>query len=249
MNKNYLEGVALINEINRKLHDISGYLNPALHEVVVAPPFTLLHKAAKEFDKGLPVSVAAQNCAAEKAGAFTGEVSAEMVISTGAKYVIIGHSERRTLFGEQDAILAQKTRIALETGLMPIFCVGELLAERNKKNHFQVIQHQLSVGLFVLPESLFKRVVIAYEPVWAIGTGATATPYQAQEMHQFIRTLVGKKYNSSVADNTTLLYGGSCKPLNAVELFANQDVDGGLIGGASLKADDFIAIVMANINN
>jgi len=168
-----------------------------------------------------------------------------MIKSTGAEYVIIGHSERRTYFKEDDALLNKKTKIAVSTGLKVIFCCGELLPERESGKHFEVVKRQLEDGLFNLPEKELESIIIAYEPVWAIGTGLTATPEQAQEMHKYIRVLVDKKYGTSVAANTSILYGGSCKPSNAAEIFAMPDVDGGLIGGASLKSEDFCAIADA----
>jgi triosephosphate isomerase len=168
-----------------------------------------------------------------------------MIRSTGAQYVIIGHSERRTYYHEDDKLLNKKTLLAISTGLEVIFCCGEVLKERESRRHFEVVNKQLDDGLFSLPKEDFKKVVIAYEPVWAIGTGLTATPDQAQEMHKFIRSLVKGKYGDEIADDLTILYGGSCKPSNAAEIFSKPDVDGGLIGGASLKKEDFCTIVEA----
>jgi triosephosphate isomerase len=168
-----------------------------------------------------------------------------MIKSTGARYVIIGHSERRTYYHEDDKLLNKKTILAIGTGLEVIFCCGEVLKERESGKHFEVVKKQLDDGLFTLPVEDFKKIVIAYEPVWAIGTGLTATPDQAQEMHKYIRTLVRGKYGTEIAEDLTILYGGSCKPSNAAEIFSKPDVDGGLIGGASLKKDDFCAIVEA----
>lgn len=210
--------------------------------LIIAPPFTHLSKI-KELIGG--VKLAAQNCASEDSGAYTGEVSPDMLISVGAEYVIIGHSERRSYYHEDDALLNKKTILALSKGLKPIFCCGEVLEEREGGKLFDVIREQLSTGLAGLSKQDMGRTVIAYEPVWAIGTGVVATPDQAQEMHYFIRGLLAELFDQQVADNTTILYGGSCKPSNAAELFANPDVDGGLIGGASLKADDFLAIANA----
>jgi triosephosphate isomerase len=210
--------------------------------LIVAPPFTHLSRI-KELIEG--VKLAAQNCASEESGAYTGEVSPDMLLSVGAEYVIIGHSERRSYYHEDNALLNKKTRLALSKGLKPIFCCGEVLEEREEGKLFDVIREQLSVGLAGLTKEEMARTVIAYEPVWAIGTGVVATPDQAQEMHHYIRGLLAELFDAQVAENTSILYGGSCKPSNAAELFANPDVDGGLIGGASLKAEDFLAIANA----
>jgi triosephosphate isomerase len=210
--------------------------------VIIAPPFTHLAEIKKILTG---VKLSAQNCASEESGAFTGEVSVGMLKSVGAEYIIIGHSERRAYFHEDNAVLAKKVNLTLAAGLKPIFCIGEVLPERNANKHFDVVKSQLSEGLFHLSPEEFSKNVIAYEPVWAIGTGVTASPDQAQEMHKFIRTEIAAKYGAQIADNTTILYGGSCKGSNAKELFANPDVDGGLIGGASLKADEFLQIVNA----
>jgi triosephosphate isomerase len=210
--------------------------------MIIAPPFTHLAEAKKVLSE---VKLAAQNCASEESGAYTGEVSVDMINSTGAEYVIIGHSERREYYKEDDALLAKKVDLALSKGLKPIFCIGEVLEERESEKHFEVVSGQLEKGLFHLSSEQFAEVVIAYEPVWAIGTGKTASPEQAQEIHAFIRKQLSENYGNQVADNTSILYGGSCKPSNAEELFANPDVDGGLIGGASLKAEDFIQIANA----
>jgi triosephosphate isomerase len=168
-----------------------------------------------------------------------------MIWSTGARYVIIGHSERRTYYHEDDKLLNKKTLLSISTGLEVIFCCGEVLKERESGKHFEVVKKQLDEGLFTLPKEDFKKIIIAYEPIWAIGTGLTATPDQAQEMHKYIRGLVKGKYGAEIAEDLTILYGGSCKPSNAAEIFSKPDVDGGLIGGASLKKEDFCAIVEA----
>jgi len=240
MNMDLSEGVALATAINKeyKATPLEG------KEVIVCPPF--IHLAMVSCLVNAPgLSAGAQNCNDHKSGAYTGEISAGMIKSTGASYVIIGHSERRTYYGEDDALLAAKTAEALKNNLMVIFCCGEVLAEREKNNHFAVVQRQLEDGLFILPEEEFRKCVIAYEPVWAIGTGVTASPDQAQEMHHFIRDLVRRKYGNVVAEDTTILYGGSCKASNAAELFSKPDVDGGLIGGASLVKEEFCSIVSA----
>jgi triosephosphate isomerase len=191
------------------------------------------------------VAVGAQNCASEPSGAYTGEVSAFMIKSTGAEYVIIGHSERRTYYHEDDKLLNKKTILALNSGLKVIFCCGEVKEEREAEKHFIIVKRQLEEGLFTLSSDEINKIIIAYEPVWAIGTGLTATPEQAQEMHQYIRGLVSEKYGNECAKQMPILYGGSCKPSNAAEIFSKPDVDGGLIGGASLKKEDFIAIIEA----
>jgi triosephosphate isomerase len=238
MNNSFNRGIELATEINKLVrkqddHDVT---------VILAPPFIHLAEIARIIDKDA-VSVAAQNCAAEPKGAFTGEVSAKMIKSTGAQYIIIGHSERRQYYCEDNKVLKQKVLRAIENSLTPIFCIGELLSEREAGNHFDVVKSQLEEALFELPANDFGKIVIAYEPVWAIGTGVTASSDQAQEMHAFIRKTIAEKYGKELADSISILYGGSCKPSNSKELFANPDVDGGLIGGASLQADDFFAII------
>ncbi|MCU0472265.1 MAG: triose-phosphate isomerase [Bacteroidales bacterium] len=213
-------------------------------EVILCTPFIHLPGVA-EIVKSGKVALGAQNCASEASGAYTGEVSAFMIKSTGAQYVIIGHSERRSYYNENDKLLNKKTVLALNSGLKAIFCFGEVKEEREAGTHFIIVKRQLDEGLFTLPVEEMNKIVIAYEPVWAIGTGLTATPEQAQEMHQYIRGLVKEKYGNDCAKQMPILYGGSCKPSNAAELFSKPDVDGGLIGGASLKKEDFIAIVEA----
>jgi triosephosphate isomerase len=210
--------------------------------VIIAPPYTHLSRV-KELIQGVKLS--AQNCASEESGAYTGEVSPDMLKSVGVEYVILGHSERRAYYGEDNVLLNRKTKLALSKGLKPIFCCGEVLEEREGGKLYDVIREQVSVGLKDLSKEDMAQVVIAYEPVWAIGTGVVASPEQAQEMHKFIRDLLEELFDGEVAANTTILYGGSCKPSNAAELFANPDVDGGLIGGGSLKAEDFLGIVNA----
>jgi triosephosphate isomerase (TIM) len=209
-------------------------------EIIIAPPFTHLAKVKEVISY---VKLAAQNCSDMDKGAYTGEVSPEMLQSAGVEYVIIGHSERRSYYHEDDSFLNRKVRLSLAKGLSPIFCCGELLEERENNDHFNVIRKQITVGLENVNSVEMEHVIIAYEPVWAIGTGVTASPGQAQEMHQYIRGLLAELFSMKVADSTTILYGGSCNPANARELFSNPDVDGGLIGGASLKADDFMKIV------
>jgi triosephosphate isomerase len=235
MNKTLHEGVDLAKAVNEKVNDQEVL-------VVLCPPFVHLTEVRKAISKN-NLFLGAQNCASEADGAYTGEVSASMLKSAGVDYVIIGHSERRTYYKETDKTLNKKVKLALENNLIPIFCCGEVLPERKADKHFDVVKKQLNDGLFNFTASEFSKVVIAYEPVWAIGTGVNATPAQAQEMHKYIRSLIADRYGKSIAEATTIQYGGSCKPSNAKELFTNPDVDGGLIGGASLNAEDFIAIV------
>eukprot|EP01136_Pigoraptor_vietnamica_P024585 Opistho-1_new@77762 len=208
---------------------------------VICPPYIHLNSLS-QLGAGV-VKIGAQNCHQNESGAYTGEISAQMIKSTGSEYVIIGHSERRQYFAETDALLADKTVIALQHHLTPLFCIGETLDERNNGSYYKVLKTQLENGLFNLTADDFSKVVIAYEPVWAIGTGLTASPEQAQDIHAFIRAEIEAKYGFNVADETTILYGGSCNPKNAAELFAQKDIDGGLIGGASLKSRDFVDIV------
>ena len=236
MNTSLQEGIELAKQVNNLAKNGTGA------EVIIAPPFIHLADIARELTA---VRLSAQNCASEQEGAFTGEVSAGMISSTGASHVIIGHSERRSYFLEDDALLSKKIQIALDYDLIPIFCCGEVLAQREAGKHFDVVRSQVETALFGLEDETFAKVIIAYEPVWAIGTGVNATPKQAQEMHAFIRGLVKERYGVLLAEDLSILYGGSCKPSNAEALFANPDVDGGLIGGASLNAEDFMAIVRA----
>ena len=209
--------------------------------VIVAPSFTNLYHAFESL-RGTPVEVAAQNMNENKEGAFTGEISGKMLTSIGVKSVILGHSERRAIYKETNELLAKKVDAALENELEVIFCCGEELSERKSERHFEVVKEQLEKGLFHVSKENWENVVIAYEPVWAIGTGETASPEQAQEMHAFIRKTIADKFGEELADEVSILYGGSVKPANAKEIFAKEDVDGGLIGGASLKAEDFLAI-------
>jgi len=239
MNKTLPEGVALAKEINEVLKGAELKC-----DVVLGTPFIHLASVVAVVDGG-KISVSAQNCADKESGAYTGEVSAEMVKSTGATYVILGHSERRAYYDETPEMLKTKVELALKNGLKPIFCIGEVLEERENNIFFEVVKSQIVESLFELSVEDFSNIVLAYEPVWAIGTGKTATPAQAQEMHAFIRKTIAEKYGNEIADNTTILYGGSANPGNAKELFSNPDVDGGLIGGASLKVADFKAIIDA----
>ncbi len=239
MNKTLQEGLALAGELNNMLADATPNC-----DVVIGTPFVHLASVASAVDTS-KLGVAAQNCADKESGAYTGEVSAAMVKSTGANYVILGHSERRAYYGETYEILKEKVLLALKNELTPIFCIGELKEEREAGKQNEVVKAQLEGSVFNLSAEEFGKIVLAYEPVWAIGTGLTATSDQAQEIHAYIRSLIAAKYGKDVAENTSILYGGSCNPGNAKELFANPDVDGGLIGGASLKAADFKAIIDA----
>ena len=236
MNTSIAEGVELAKAIVAKVNEV-----PQGVSLIVAPPFTHLTSVAKVLE-GSPVALSAQNCADQPKGAFTGEVAASMLKDAGCAYTILGHSERREYYGETAEKLITKIALAFENGLKVIYCVGEKLAEREEGNHFDVVSEQIASVLFGLTPEQMKKVVIAYEPVCAIGTGVTATAAQAQEMHAFIRETLETHFGEKVAQETTILYGGSCKPSNAQELFACPDIDGGLIGGASLKADDFLAI-------
>ena len=212
--------------------------------VLVAPTFVNLSSSIKAA-KDSKVEVVAQNMHQAKNGAFTGEVSAQMLKAIGIKTVILGHSERRTYFNETDASLAAKVDATIENNLETIFCFGELLEDRKSENHFSVVESQLKNALFHLEAAAWKSIILAYEPVWAIGTGETASAEQAQEMHAFIRSIIENKYNKEVADAVSILYGGSVKPANAKEIFSKPDVDGGLIGGAALNVDDFTGIINA----
>ncbi|NDV81675.1 triose-phosphate isomerase [Bacteroides sp. 51] len=237
MNKTLQEGIELVKE----LKDVLAADKPNC-DVVVCTPFIHLASVATILEVS-NIGVGAENCADKVSGAYTGEVSAAMVASTGAKYVILGHSERRAYYGETAEILKEKVNLALANDLTPIFCIGEVLAEREAEKQNEVVYAQLAESLFDLPAEEFSKLVLAYEPVWAIGTGKTATSQQAQDMHAYIRSVVAEKYGKEVADNTSILYGGSCNPSNAKELFGCPDVDGGLIGGAALKVADFKGVI------
>ena len=210
--------------------------------VAIAPPYTHLTEIAKSIDNDA-ICLTAQNCASESSGAYTGEISVGMLKAAGVKAVILGHSERRAYFREGYETLAKKTDLVLEQDMKPIFCVGETLNEREAGIQADVVKKQLSESLFHLKSTSIQNIILAYEPVWAIGTGKTASPEQAQEMHKYIRLVIAEKYGNDIADNLSILYGGSCKPSNAREIFSQADVDGGLIGGAALKAEDFGALI------
>ena len=235
MHKTHSETITLIEEITLKKQNTST-------EIIVAPTFVNLQTAVI-ISEGNNITVAAQNMHQAEGGAFTGEISASMLTDIGVNTVILGHSERRAYFHETDALLANKVDTALKHKMRVIFCFGEELKDRQIENHFNVVEYQLRDALFHLGKNDWANIILAYEPVWAIGTGETASPEQAQEMHAFIRSLIEKVFGNDVAENVSILYGGSVKPENAKEIFSKKDVDGGLIGGASLKADDFLAIV------
>ena len=241
MNTGIEEGIKLAEDINKYL--VSKNL-PENKKVIIAPPFTHLYPISKIIDPS-KIILSAQNCASTENGAFTGEISAKMLQEIGVKAVILGHSERRAYFKEDNEILLKKVKIALKYNLDIIFCVGESLEQRENNKYFDVIKEQISETIFKLNKDEFNKVIVAYEPVWAIGTGKTATPDQAQEIHEFIRSKIKENFDDSVAENTTILYGGSCKPSNAKEIFSKKDVDGGLIGGAAFKCEDFSKIIEA----
>ena len=237
MNNDLAQTLSLINELKNQ-HQTSNA------EVMIAPAFTNLWSAFEAL-KNVKIEVVAQNMHFAESGAYTGEISAEMLKSIGVQTVILGHSERRAYFNETDELLAKKVDAALENKMRVIFCFGEELMDRKAENQEVVVGNQIKNALFHLKADAFKHIVLAYEPVWAIGTGETASPEQAQDMHAFIRSTMADKYGQEVADSVSILYGGSVKPSNAKEIFSKQDVDGGLIGGAALKAEDFYAIVNA----
>ncbi|WP_299050325.1 triose-phosphate isomerase [uncultured Polaribacter sp.] len=240
MNNDKKESKALIKSLKKAIKKESLKNT----RVIVAPTFVNLSSSVKAA-KDSKIEVVAQNMHQAKNGAYTGEISADMLKAIDVKTVILGHSERRTYFNETDETLAAKVDAILENDLETIFCFGELLEDRKSNNHFSVVESQLKNALFHLEAAAWKSIVLAYEPVWAIGTGETASPEQAQEMHAFIRSIIEKQYNASVADTVSILYGGSVKPGNAEEIFSKPDVDGGLIGGAALKVEDFTAIIKA----
>lgn len=241
MNKKFDEADELVDNIMSLLEENELGENTMM---IICPPFPYLEMCT-DYSNDSYFAVGAQNVNDNEKGAYTGEVSAEMLESMDIPYCIVGHSERRAYYGETDATVARKVNQLLQHDIKPIVCCGEVLEEREAGKQFDVVKRQITDGLFHLTAEQFANIIIAYEPVWAIGTGKTATPEQAQEIHAYIRSLIAEKYGKEVADETSILYGGSCKPSNAKELFANPDVDGGLIGGASLNADDFVKIALA----
>lgn len=238
MNTTLQEGLDLAKAIKQD-HQAGKSLHVS---TLLFPPFPFLADIVREVSTSNSIAVGAQNCHHEAKGAFTGEVSAAMLNSIGISHILIGHSERRQYFGETNKQLAQKVQLAIENKLTPVFCIGETLLERENNIHFNTIEKQLQEGIFALSKENFNKVILAYEPVWAIGTGKTASSDQAQEMHAFIRKIVANQYGTEIANSCSILYGGSCNPSNAASLFACLDVDGGLIGGASLVANDFLSI-------
>ncbi|HFK5508466.1 triose-phosphate isomerase [Elizabethkingia anophelis] len=239
MNKTYSEAQDLMHELDRyKKHNATNC------EIYIAPPALYL-TTAKNIFLNDEIGVFAQDMSEHTSGAYTGEIAVDMLASVNATGAIIGHSERRQYHGETDSHCNRKVKLALDNGLVPIYCNGETLEQRKSGQHFEVIKNQTEVALFTLSAEEIKKVVIAYEPVWAIGTGETASPEQAQEIHAHIRSLIAAKYGQEVADEISILYGGSVKPENAKEIFSKPDVDGGLIGGAALKIEDFTAIIKA----
>lgn len=239
MNKTAEEAVSLTSEI---VHMIADEVTSDVEVVLCVPSLYLSTLQQYATDR---VSIGAQNCHQKASGAYTGEISASMLKSVQIPYVILGHSERRQYFGETDEILAEKVNIALENSLKPIFCCGESLEQRQNEDFIAIVQSQLTNALFHLSAEQFSQIVIAYEPIWAIGTGLTASAQQAQDMHAALRSHIAAKYGQEVADDTTIQYGGSVNAANAAEIFASPDVDGGLVGGASLKSRDFVNIVKA----
>ena len=250
MRKNIVAGSWKMNKTLQEGLELAKGLDAALKgkklncDVIIGTPFIHLASVAAAIDTKV-IAVSAENCADKESGAFTGEVSAAMVKSTGAEYVILGHSERREYYHETPEILKEKVLLALKNGLKVIFCIGESLAEREANKQNAVVKAELEGSVFNLSAEDFAKITIAYEPIWAIGTGKTATADQAEEIHAYIRSCVADKYGKEVAENTSILYGGSCKASNAPELFAKPDIDGGLIGGASLKVEDFCGIINA----
>ncbi len=233
-----------LSQTEALLKDLKQQVIPEDVTVMIAPSFTNLFKAF-ESTREHPIQVIAQNMHQSKKGAFTGEISASMLKSVGVQTVILGHSERRAYFDETDDLLAEKVNTALENNMQVIFCIGEELRDRENGDYYEVIQNQLENALFHISDDSWSKIIIAYEPVWAIGTGETASPMQVQEMHQYIRETIAKQCGKNIAKEVSILYGGSVKPGNAKEIFAKKDVNGGLIGGASLKAEDFMAIINA----
>ena len=240
MNKVYVEGLVLANTV---MAGLEKFRDPV--EIIICPPYIHLQTISTMYKELLHLHVGAQNCHHLEKGAYTGELSAAMIKSVGVSYVIIGHSERREHYHETAELIAAKVKIALQAGLLPIFCCGEPLSVREAEGQEDYVRTQIEASLLQLSEDEIQKVVIAYEPIWAIGTGQTASPVQAQAMHRFIRNLLAEKYGNDLAQTISILYGGSCKPENAEALFAQPDIDGALVGGASLQAEDFLKIIQA----
>lgn len=239
MNLSYAEAMSLTDALVDSADDL-GHCS-----VILAAPFVYLHDLVSRIQSHPDFSIAAQNCYSEEKGAYTGEISASMLASIGVEHVIIGHSERRTIFKEDDLLLAQKINKVLEHGIIPIFCCGEDLSHRKSGQHFAMIENQLSKGLFHIDKKIISECIIAYEPVWAIGTGINASADNVQEMHSFIRQKIKEKYNDNISEQISIIYGGSVSQKNAEEIFTCADVDGGLVGGASLKSDEFLSIIQS----
>ncbi len=237
MNTTVSEGLNLTKEIKQKTETI----NTSETEIIIIPPFVHLIKIKENL--GDKIKLGAQNCSAKEKGAFTGEISVKMLKDINIDYCLVGHSERRQYHNETNELLKQKINLLLSENITPIYCCGEKLNQRQENKHFEIIKEQITQSLFHLDIQDIKKIIIAYEPVWAIGTGKTASPEQAQEIHNYIRTLLSDKYNNKTAADITILYGGSCNPANAKKIFSMPDIDGGLIGGASLKSNDFIEII------
>jgi len=249
MNKSHQDGMELLLQLFKLIEDediLPEDSGNKLPEVVIAPSFIFLSDAAG-IVQAWEAKIAAQNCSSESDGAYTGEVSASMLKSINVDYVIIGHSERRNYFQETNQIVAKKISLVLENNMSVICCIGESISERDSGKEFQIITHQIEECLFHLNNEQIKNIVIAYEPVWAIGTGKNATPEQAQEMHNYIRSVISGKFGKETSENISIIYGGSCNPQNAKSIFSQPDVDGGLIGGASLNAKDFVEVIKAAI--
>jgi len=238
MNNNLSETIKLIN-------DLKIQINRNNVKVMIAPAFTFLQTAVKQID-GFDIEVISQNINNNSSGAYTGEVSAEMLKSIGVNTTLIGHSERRAYYNEDDELLLNKLKHSIECGMNVIFCFGEELSDRKSQNHFTVVKNQLDNTVMKVDKSSWKKIVLAYEPVWAIGTGETASAEQAQEMHEYVRKCISESFGKEISNNVSILYGGSVKPNNASEIFSKKDVDGGLIGGAALNASDFSKIVESN---
>lgn len=243
MNTDINQGLQLADDVSDFIEELD--YDESLFGTIVAPPYTHLYAISKILSP--KIGLATQNIAAFENGAYTGEISVAMAKSVGANYAILGHSERRKYFAETSSDLLTKVNLCLKADITPIFCIGEVLEQRNAGKHFDIVQQQISEVLFQLQQAEFEKIIVAYEPVWAIGTGVTASPEQAQEIHSFIRKLISEKFGNNTAENTTILYGGSCKPSNADGLFSQPDIDGGLIGGAALKATDFVELLKIRI--
>ena len=234
-----------LNETIKLIDDLKIHINGNKVKVMIAPAFTFLQTAVKQIE-GFDIEVISQNINNNSSGAYTGEVSAEMLKSIGVNTTLIGHSERRAYYNEDDEILLNKLKHSIESGMNVIFCFGEELSDRKSKNHFNVVKNQLDNTVMKVDKSAWKKIILAYEPVWAIGTGETASAEQAQEMHEYVRKCISESFGTEISNNVSILYGGSVKPNNASEIFSKNDVDGGLIGGAALNARNFTKIVESN---